>query len=842
MRERHRRITSESRGSAKHRFRIAGVFDTETCNIPNPDGTADAFAVAYILNDISECRLSEYVPDESPEHISIVRTESECLDILLQWIDAGESDGYTPIVCAYNLMFDLQTLLHRLVNVFELKAIAQSSTNAYTVDLLQDDRIVLRFWDTFHLELNGLAAMGRTCGFAKATGEWDYNLIRTPGTELTELEQDYAIRDVQVIPAYLRYLLEANDWLDESEFGSRVLTKTSLVRRMAKSEIGRRRYRSGKGSYTLYRLHELLCLQELPPDYHSYALRKACFRGGFTFTSAAAASRLLRNVHSIDVTSMHHAYINGRRIPVRWTDPEPGALETNIRQILACSTSDILRRYDYPFPVCIHACIRFDNLRLKQGSCFEAWGIALLAQSKFGSSMPVAIDYEPNELNEDAEAIIREQGFHDSADGAVFAFGKLYSAASCTVNVTELELWNISQVYEWDSYAVLDGEISISSTVPPDYVTLQSNILYERKNDAKVIDGKYREGIPYDAPIPSSIPNGIADALRTGSISNAFFHSWYQTTVKGAFNGIYGTQAMDVFRPGFTFDDDGDMLIDAETRTDAGNYADKKPNKCSVLYTYGMRIVGGSRMHLVIAMQLLWDAFGDAIMVTGGDTDSLKVCTPADISASDILQALEPLEDAIDEAINTTMQRVRMRYPDACSDLHGIGHFDYEGTAEYHIEAWNKARVSIKDGRTHITCAGLRRPEGSFTIEDWSDALIRLHGADAVLPWVLAYRGTVDEPVSHALEHRRPHPSDMFEADVTDYKGDTMHIRSHAAIALYPVARELGGMLKRSNADNVAYLRAHGFQPEEREHIITLLDGEPALFVHESGSDLVRLF
>ena len=70
--------------------------------------------------------------------------------------------------------------------------------------------------------------MGRTCGLAKALGDWDYNLTRTPETPLTADEMHYAARDVQVIPAYLRYLIEANEWLEPDMLASTVLTKTSF--------------------------------------------------------------------------------------------------------------------------------------------------------------------------------------------------------------------------------------------------------------------------------------------------------------------------------------------------------------------------------------------------------------------------------------------------------------------------------------------------------------------------------------------------------------------------------------------------------------------------------------
>ena len=821
---------------------IACVFDTETTNIETDEGWR-AFPILYIFNDIRYVSLRDYEPNKSKhERISMMRDVKAAVRYIKDLIDWGKRAYVIPVICCYNMMFDLQSLLYLLAQDYEMNAIAQSSTNGYCIDLLDDGAPILRFWDTFHLEMGGLAAMGRTCGLAKAMGDWDYDLVRTPETKLTEDELHYAAVDVQVIPAYLRYLLEANDWLKPSMFGCQVLTKTSLVRQMAKAEIGKLKLPNSSRDWTLAQLMNMRCMEELPEDYASYALRKACFRGGFTFTAAQAASKIVRNVHSIDVTSMHHTYINGRRIPIKFIRATYDELVHVIDDIVNLSTSEVLSRYDFPFPCAIHAKITFTGLRLKRRSAFSAWHIGLLAHSKFGVAMPAPVDYDVNALNEAAEAATRSAGWHDSAVGATFAFGKLMSAERCSVFVSEVELWNIAQVYEWDNIYPEYGEVSINSTLPPDYVTLQSNILYERKDAAKRINNTYHEGQLYKDNIPPSIPEGIADGLKGGDVSNEFFTSWYETTVKGSFNGIYGTQAMDVFRPDFLIDDTGDMLINSETKVTPENYEEKKPARCMVLYTYGLRIVAGSRQHLVIALQLLYERFGKCILVTGGDTDSIKVSTPADIEPCDLLETLKPLEDAIDEAISTTMSRVRTTFPQFASKLEGVGHFDYEETADYHYEAWNKARVSFTDGKAHITCAGLMRPAGAYHIEHWINNLVAAgHKVKDVLPWVLGYRGLVEHSICHALEHYRPSPSDVIDVDVTDYKGDTAHVHAPECLAIYPAARELGGITKKTNQDNINYLiNVIGRKPEMREHIIDLQDGKPALWVENSKGDLVR--
>lgn len=795
----------------KQEFMIAAVYDTETTNIGKGIETR-AFCILYIFNDIRMKDLRNYTVDKD-DNVHFYRDEKEALNFIDEMIEWGIRANVVPVICAYNLMFDMQTLMFDLNNEYDMEVNAQSSTNVYTLDLKREDKLVLRFWDTYHLEMRGLAAMGETCGLDKAKGDWDYTLIRTKETPLTDEELFYAKRDVQVIPAYLKYLLNANEWLKQNDFGRKVLTKTSLVRQMAVSQIGTIRVDKKNGkNMTLLWMFEKTCRQQLPKTFEQYALRKSCFRGGFTFTSGKAASRVVKNVASLDVTSMHHAFINGRYIPMDFAMVKKKTLECNMECILSYTLEQVLAHYEKPFSCAFHACFTFTNIRLKKGSCFDEWQIALIPSGKFRTNIVPGTDYAMDARNVDAENYIREKGWHDFADNPIFAFGKLYSADSCSLFLSELELWCVAQVYEWDSIKVEFGESTVRFKLPPDYVTLQSNNLFEMKNDAKVIHKAYRTNVPYDKEIPSTIPIGIAQTLVTGTCDADFFASYYNSTVKGMFNGIYGTMAQDVYKPNYIVEM-GELHVDSESKTTENNFNEKTPKRCKVFYNYGLRIVGGSRMHLIIAMILLHRKLGNKIMVTGGDTDSLKIRCDEDITNEILLDALEPLHVAIESALNVTMKRVRKLYPTIASDLEGIGKFDCENANDdrwlLHMEAWNKARVSIsQDGKPHVTCAGLSRPLNSYHIENYiSDLLESGYTPYEILPNILGYNVFVTHDICHALEHRKPNVCDVLDIDVTDYLGNTYHVCQTEAIALYDSGRMLGDTSKRTNADNLRYLR-----------------------------------
>lgn len=816
-------------------FRVAAVYDTETTNIQAGAETR-AYPILYIFNDLRDTSLESY--DPTSDDVRFYRHVDEALAYIDDLIAYGSEHDYVPVIAAYNLMFDMQTLMLALTRTYTISVNAQTATSVYTLDLCVDDNVVCRFWDTFYLEMGGLRAMGETCGLPKAVGDWDYTLVRTPETPLTEGELFYARRDVQVIPQYLQWLLHANHWLTSDMLGSRVLTKTSLVRQMARREIGGRRVTlQGGKKITLQRAFEMTCKQEFPRDYESYALRKACFRGGLTFTSARTANVVVDNVASLDVTSMHHAFINGRRLPVKFAPMPSELLQIACERIAATSLDDVLSNYDDPFRTGLHVAVRFSNLRLRKGTCFDAWGIAICPRSKFVKTLQADTDYSNNERAKTQENSVRARGYVDSAVNPTYAFGKLYRADECILHVNEVELWNISQVYEFDGMYALYGEATTKSIVPPDYVTLQSNMLFARKTDVKNLIKGYTEGVPYEADIPDSIPEGIAHDAKTGELGMKFLQSYYGSTVKGQFNGIYGTQAQDVMKADYHVTENGELEVDRTTVCTPENFAKKRPRTPRVLYTYGMRIVAGSRMHLIIAMMLVYARLGDRVTVTGGDTDSLKIRCDAGVSDADLLESLQPLHDAIEAAIDRTMRRVRITAPDMASTLEHVGKFEVEdcgGSSRYaeHVELWNKARVSLDvGGRVHVTCAGLPRPADVYTIEDFlRDLMTDGRGFADIVGLALGYDVLVDYEICHTLQRNRPHACDRYIGDVTDYRGETAHVDTPEAIGLYPSGRWLGESDKQANEENITYLQTtYNRHVETTPRELTLTNGKPRI-------------
>lgn len=789
-------------------YRIYSSFDTETTNIKIENEWC-AFGVAYMFGDIYDINIKDY--NLNDEKYYLYRTEYQALEHIYKIINLGKQRNEIPIICAYNLMFDMQTIIYELNLKYDLKALAQSSTNVYTLDILEDENAVLRFWDCFHLDMRGLAAMGDVCGIPKLQGDWDYSLIRTSQTELTEDEKCYARRDIQVIPAYLRYLLESNPWITEDMLGVTVLTKTSIVRQMALKEIGNIKVQTRTGkNLSLYMLFNNLCLEEFPKNFVTYGLRKACFRGGFTFTSAKFSMKPVKNVCSLDVTSMHHAFINGRKVPVNFKPDKIGVINLYIKDLLNIPLQEILNNYDRPFPYAFHGQFLFKNIRLKEKSCFKDWGIGLIPRGKFVTG-DIVDDGTNNIRNLTADEQVKLSGFVDRCKNGIFAFSKLMEAEEALLFLNEIEFYCVSQVYDFDSVECVLGESTIRFYTPPDYVTLQSMRLYKAKDDMKHLLSDYKQGIKNENRVVPEILAPMTNDIINGKVTYDFLNSFYTSTVKGMFNGIYGTMAQDILKPDYMVDF-GELEINKNTITSENNYEEKLPDKCKVLYTYGMRIVAGSRMHLVIAMILLYKKFGSKIDVTGGDTDSLKIRCDKDIKPEMLIDALEPLHVAVTDAIQKTTQRAKNLCPNWASDLDHVGCFEVENSDHafyrWHMELWNKARVSWDGKHAHVTCAGLSRPEGTFTYEDALENLVNSGlSVQEAMQDSLGFNVWIKNSICHALQHAKPHPKEIIDTDITDYLSNTYHIHQHKAIVLYPSDRLLGDTSKKVNFESLKYLQ-----------------------------------
>ena len=607
----------------------------------------------------------------------------------------------TPIIAVYNLQFDFVSIEPVLLEKgFELSSFGPN-TNPFYIDILKDSEIVLRFWEVSRLCPQGLAVMGELAGLPKLNGEWDYSKYREPGDTLSEEEKAYATRDTEVIQEYLKYLLRANNFIKESDLGTRLLTQTGLVRLFGERVVGRKELRQFRAA----------AAQEEPEDEESYRLRKACFRAGLTFTGGANAGKVFTKVTSIDTVSMHHSFILGRLVPRGFHKAEPAILGRALETIFETPVDEVLANYERPFGTALHVKVRFKGLKVKENSVFETQGIATLARGKFAHQ--VIYDWEDGDSSQNAENRNRAKGYLDSGSGLRFEFGKLVSAQEATLFLTELEAWILAQVYEWKEFEVLGGDLTTRFQVPPTYILKLDEHLYNNKSSMKAFLKGNEE---------AAVPQAIKEAPRSVQ------EGYYRATSKGMFNAVFGMTAMDSHKYELEF---------------------SKSKNPSSWYSFGMRIAGGSRVHMVIAMLLLNEMFHGNFSILGGDTDSIKI---SGLTTDQIQEALQPLHDAITRAINITLTEAGVE-PE---QFQGIGTFESEGTAELELEVFNKNRLAWNGTSFELTAAGIPTPPNRPNLESALTALAKVYGPKAVMEKIYGPNLEVDASLSCFLFPVRP--------------------------------------------------------------------------------------
>lgn len=633
------------------------------------DGRRVADALSAVFSDGEE---AAYAPDGFVDIIGDA-----------WWHGSDIYEDGVPVICLCNCMYDL-CLSWESLSRFRLVPVARTSSEIFSISVYDGKKLQCIIFDLRHLMPRGMS------GMAEATG------MERDGTSMGDCRIMMAYASKVSREHHLtKFDFDGFRHSGGTKLGSKVMTLTSLARDEIDEEIGQLSYKRKKGrkevDRTLRQDYLLDARMEAPTSYYSYAVRRACMRGGFTFNSARESNRVLGTTLSIDETSAHHAHAIGHFVPEVFKQRGADWLQAAAERVVAMPTEAILRGYAVPFIVAMHVQVEFHGLRLRPGSVFEQQEIGLEATARLAASSGVAGVDTPSAV--EAERAIRERGYGDKAVGASVAFGKVMAADVLTTWVTEIELWCMAQVYTWDEMVVVQGEAATKRKRPDDYAILTSMHFWAAKQDLK---RQIRE---------------TEDDMERQRLKIR-----YDGEVKPQFNAVgYGLHARDEYRPSWSIDESGKWHLQDPISPE--DFEERRPERPRAWFNYGMRISGWSRLHLVVAMQLLHERFGDRIRIVAGDTDSLKICT--DIPSEEIVEALSPLHSAMRSAIDLVTSRAREMWPDYYDDMTGVGEFVPEGTYAHFYTPNLKEYASIDDdGRLELTCAGV--PDGGERGHMWS--------------------------------------------------------------------------------------------------------------------------
>ena len=171
------------------------------------------------------------------------------------------------------------------------------------------------------------------CTYYKKDGEaFDYSKIRTPKTELSELEYEYCYCDVRGLVQCIRSLLK------DDTIVSIPLTNTGYVRRYFRNEMAK----NPKNRYNFLEM-------QLTPE--QYILCKKIFRGGNTHASRFYADMILKKVASKDEQSSYPACMMLDYFPVT--------------KFMPCSLKNAEAFKKYIEKYCVIMTVDFFNIELR---------------------------------------------------------------------------------------------------------------------------------------------------------------------------------------------------------------------------------------------------------------------------------------------------------------------------------------------------------------------------------------------------------------------------------------------------------------------------------------------
>lgn len=795
-------------------YKVIAAYDSETTNY-DEGGRHIAFPILHQVGILQNIDLID-VTAENVEQVVRVRMFRETLDLyaFLDHLLEMEMD-YVPVIMCHNLAFDMYGLSVWL-NRHEVKVLAKSERKPITFTILDEyGKPALVIWDTLVFTQQSLERMGNDCGYSKGVGEWDYNLVRTPQTPLTDEELDYAKRDIYTLFAWFGWWLRRNPDILPEKLALNVVTKTGIVRerrRVRFADLKGKGLKDSVGQYWLKRN-----MFEIPKTDDELYTVMASTRGGFTFCSSKNASipfdlggtDLI--VAGYDATSQHPAQLVSHLYPHTFKERPAYVLDVAFNLISKVSIERILKMWDKPFPVAFYGCFEFINLRPKAGSIYAECGVLPLASARYKSKEQIAEYDEDNGDKVNYANEMRYQDYCDSAEGAVCSFGKLVSADVVQLYITELTAWEICQCYDFDEVHAVHGYSTGHFCKPSDMDVISVMQFYKAKNEFKVAREQFFETKTIEnceALIELGIAPAVAEGMRDGTITDGDVEATY-LSLKADLNAIFGISCSNQFkRP--------TMLTEAGIKYTGDFGICNAPKTPKVWYQFGQRIVGWSRIAQICAIELVMKHSETLI---NGDTDSIKVLCHRD-KLPLINEQLGLLAAAIDNGKERTCGRVRAAYPELYDPLEEIGYYVHEFDAERFCASWNKAyamqNYDKREGcrRFSFTMAGIptrRRTSktASFIgVNGLADRLYALGWSFAgVCNVFLGYNVTYAYDIIRLNGRTFPAWGDGVYMDVTDYQGVTAKVAQPAALALHPMAKTVNDTSTPENDNNMQYAR-----------------------------------
>lgn len=417
--------------------RCALAFDIETYTVPE-----NRHAYMYIWQFlINETVIIGRTWAEFLELLDIIRREL-CLGLVVSK-DYSRCTAYECYIWIANINYEFNFIKHYLNT--------ESIFAKGPTDLISFVTNHMVFRDALVLSGGGLKDIPATYNTPtlKCVGDLDYTMPRNSLTQLTPQELQYCINDVVILGEFWNYLLLT--YVDQHcDIPS---TRTGVLRDCVKSLA--KQWVADAGKYYDKQWNRVKAIVELIPETYEESLEndKYLFRGGYTHANYKNAGRLLKNcnINGWDFTSSYPAVMLQEQYPMSKFEADP-SLDT-VAKVIARSDSGYA----------VKAWYKFRNITAKGSHSLES-----LSKTK-----------------EYIDGCCKSVSAFQEKYNGVIDNGRILYADEITVMLTDVDLRNYLDVYEWDGEPeIWDAAVSLYRPLPS-YLLDAVIFFYTQKADLK---------------------------------------------------------------------------------------------------------------------------------------------------------------------------------------------------------------------------------------------------------------------------------------------------------------------------------------------------------------------
>lgn len=540
----------------------------------------------------------------------------------------------------------------------------------------------IEFRCSYKLSGMSLHNLAESLGMKKLDEQFDYSLIRHSKTKLPENDIEYLIQDCKIVTAYI------NKQLQKYDLSKIPYTITGIVRRYCRNHtIGKDVDKTVSKRYRQF-IHTLFLTVD------EYKQSRRAFSGGFTHSNPLQTEKLLYNVASWDITSSYPTVMCSDKFPMG-----KGILIESLSEI---EMNDLIE--SDKFCITMNVCLK--NIKPKFKYDFY------ISESKCRN-----------------------------LKNAVISNGRVVSADSLDITITDIDYKIISECYKFD-FDLCYHVYKYKAGYLPKQLIECVLYFYSGKTQLKDVAGQEEQYYLLKAMLNSCYGMCVEDIIR-----DLFEYDYEKSNWKH-------TQKKEDFKP--------------ETMVLYMQYANSD-NQRFLFYLWGVFITAYSRYNVWTA---IFECGCDYVYC---DTDSVKFLNPEKHNAF-----FEKYNSDIQLKIEKCLKYYKLDSDSAKpknkdGEIKPLGVFDFEGVytkfktlgaKRYLVEYFDKKKNKFV---LKLTCAGVNKKSGT------------MYFSESEKPFDLFRIGMLI-PADNTGKQTLYYIDSEYDMILTDYNGEQMHIHELSGV------------------------------------------------------------